>query len=112
MGGCPIDPKKSRREHFQGVLALGIFWGGVSRYATIQLFVALSPGHSDITRFRKLSPIATNRNYVDRAEKISNLLKRLTPLTFLIRVQAFWDPFYGEVPHVQIIMNDGPSPLM
>jgi len=33
------------------------------------MVVALSPGHSDITRFRPWSPIATG-NHVDRAEKI------------------------------------------
>jgi len=51
-----------------------IFWrgGGVSRYATIPLIVALSPGHSDITRFRPWSPIA--RGYhLDRTEKIPNV---------------------------------------
>jgi len=40
----------------------------VSRYAPTLLIVALSPGHSDITRFRPWSPIATG-NYLDRAEK-------------------------------------------
>ena len=33
------------------------------------LIVALSPGHSDITKFRPWSPIATG-NHLDRAEKI------------------------------------------
>jgi len=61
--------KKSRRELFQRIFALGIFWGGVSRYTATPLIVALSPGHSDITRFRQWSPIATG-NHLDRAEKI------------------------------------------
>jgi len=91
-------------------LALGIFWGGVSRYGATPLIVALSPGHSDITRFRPWSPIATG-NHLDRAEKIPNLLRRLEPLTCWIRVQAFWDPLCGELPHVQTFMNDGPNPL-
>ena len=43
----------------------------MSRYAT-PLIVALSPGHSDITRFRPWSPIATG-NYLDRAEKITEV---------------------------------------
>ena len=64
---------------------------GVSRYVATPLSVALSPGHSDITRFRLWSPIAT-ANYLDVAEKIPNLLRRLVPLTFLIRFQAFEDP--------------------
>ena len=38
----------------------------MSRYAVI---VVLSPGHSDITRFRPWAPIATE-NHLDRAEKI------------------------------------------
>jgi len=41
----------------------------VSRYATTPLIVALSLGHSDMTRFRPWSPIATG-NHLDRAEKI------------------------------------------
>jgi len=47
-----LIPKKSRRKLFQRIFALGIFLGGVSRYAVTPLVVALSPGHSDITRFR------------------------------------------------------------
>jgi len=43
--------------------------GGVNRYAVTPLIAALSPGHSDITRFCPWSPIATG-NYLDRAEKI------------------------------------------
>jgi len=44
-------------------------------------------------------------------KKLKNLLRRLAPLKFLIRVQAFRDPLRGELPHVQIFMNDGPNPL-
>jgi len=47
-----VNPKKSRQELFQRIFALGIFWGRVIRYVVIPLIVALSPGHSDITRFR------------------------------------------------------------
>ena len=61
--------QKMRRELFQRIFAFGIFWGGMSRYAATPLIVALSPGHSDITRFRLWSPIATG-NYLDGAEKI------------------------------------------
>ena len=48
------------------------FYGGVSRYVATPLIVALSPGLSDITRFRPWSPIATE-NHLDRAEKITNI---------------------------------------
>jgi len=82
---------------------------GVSRYAATPLIVALSPGHSDITRLRPSSP--WTGYHLDRAEKIPNLLRRLAPLTFLIRVQAFRDPLREELPHVQIFMNDGLNPL-
>ena len=44
--------------------------------------------------------------------KFQKLLKWLALLTFLICVQAFWDPLCGELPHVHIFMNDGPNPLM
>ena len=41
----------------------------MSLYAAIPLIVALSPGHSDITRFRPSSPVVTG-NHLGRAEKI------------------------------------------
>ena len=44
----------------------------MSRYAANPLIVALSPGHSDITRFRPWSPVATG-NHSDRAEKIQEV---------------------------------------
>ena len=64
-----IPKNRGRRELFQRIFALGIFWGGVSRNAATPLIVALSPGHSDIIRFRPWSPIATG-NHLDHAEKI------------------------------------------
>jgi len=57
------------RELFQRIFALGIILGGVSRYAATPLVIVLSPGHSDITRFRPWSSI-TAGNHSDRAEKI------------------------------------------
>jgi hypothetical protein len=38
-----IQKKNSRLELFQRIFALGIFWGGVIRYAATPLIVALSP---------------------------------------------------------------------
>jgi len=73
----------------------------VSRYAATPLIVALSPGHNDITGFRLWSPTGTGKN-LDRAEKkFQKLLRRLAPLKFLFRFQAFSDPLRGELPHVQ-----------
>ena len=34
-------------------------------------------------------------------KKFQNLLRQMAPLTFLICVQAFWDPLRGELPHVK-----------
>jgi hypothetical protein len=49
------------------------------RCSATTLIVALSPVHSDITRFLSLSPIATE-NHLDRAKlkKFQKLLSRLT----------------------------------
>ena len=94
-----LIPKKSRREIFQRIFVLGIFWGGVSRYAATALIVALSPGHSDITRFRPWSPISKG-NHLDRAEKIPNVAQ--TTGTFDV-----FDPSSGiSEPH-----EYGPNPL-
>ena len=61
---------KNRGENFSSEFLHSDFcWGGVSRYAATPLIFTLSPGHSDITRFRPWSPIATGNN-LDRSEKI------------------------------------------
>ena len=52
------------------IFALGIFWGGVSHYVATPLVVVLSLDHSDITKFRPWSPVATG-NHLDRAEKVA-----------------------------------------
>jgi len=83
----------------------------VSCYAATLLIVALSPGHRDITRFRPWSPIATG-NHWERAEKIRKFAQTTGNVNVIfIRVQAFRAPLRGELPHVQIFMNDGPNPL-
>ena len=66
-----LIPKKSRWEFFQWNFALGILWGGVSSYAATSLIVALSPGHSDKTRFRPWSPIARDRKSFGSCRKNS-----------------------------------------
>jgi len=106
----PFSSQNTGASNFPADFSLGIFWGGVSRYAATPVIVSLYPGHSDITRFRPWPPITTE-NHLDRAEKIPNLLRLLALLTVLIRVQAFRDPLRGELPRVQIFMNDGPNPL-
>ena len=40
-----------------------------------------------------------DRNHLDRAENFQKLLRRLAPLTFLIRVQAFRHLLREELPH-------------
>jgi hypothetical protein len=53
-GGCNFYQKKFEARTFTADFCAWNFWGvgGVSRYATTPLIVALSQGHSDITRFR------------------------------------------------------------
>ena len=82
----------------------------MSRYAATPFIVDLSPGHSDITKFRPWPPIATG-NHLDRVEKIPTVAQTTGIIDFLIRVQAFRDLLRGELPHVQIFLNDGPNPL-
>jgi len=82
----------------------------VSRYAATPLIVALSPGPSDITRYRPWSPIATG-NHLDRAEKIPNVAQTTGTLDVFDPRSGISDPLRGELPHVQIFTNDGPNPL-
>jgi len=83
-----ISKNRGRRELFQRIFALGIFWGGVSRYAATALIVALSPGHSNITRFRPWSPIATG-NHLDRVENIPKFAETTGTVDF-------FDPHSGK----------------
>ena len=61
--------------------------GKVSRFATTPLIVAVSLGHSDITRFHPWSPIVTG-NHLDHTEKIP----KVPQTTFFIHVQAYQNP--------------------
>jgi hypothetical protein len=62
--------QKIEARTFLADFCTGIFWGGVGHYAATPLIVALSPGHSDITRFHPWSPIATG-SHLDRTKKNS-----------------------------------------
>jgi hypothetical protein len=64
MRGMCLDSKKSRREIFQWIFTLGIYWGGVSRYAATPLFVAFSPGHSDINSNKTINIRQTHKIYL------------------------------------------------
>jgi hypothetical protein len=65
----PSWSQKNRSENFSsGFLYSDIFWGGLSRYASTPLIVALSTGHSDMIKFCPWSPIATG-NHLDRAKR-------------------------------------------
>ena len=72
MRRMPSSSQKIEARTFPAYFCTRNFWGGVSRYAATSLIVALSPGHSDIIRFRPWSPIATGNN-LDRTEKIPNI---------------------------------------
>ena len=82
----------------------------MNRFATNTLIVALSPGHSDKTKFRPWSPIATG-NHLDRAEKIPKVVQTTGTVDVFDPRRAFRDSLSGELSHVQIFMNDGPNPL-
>jgi len=70
---------------------------------------------SGLYLYNQVSSMVTNRERKSFGSRLTKqfqkLLRRLAPLTFLIRVQAFRDPLRGELPHVQIFMNDGLNPL-
>ena len=82
----------------------------MSRYAATPLIVALSPGHSVITKFRPWSPIATG-NHLDRAEKIPKVAQTTGTVDVFNPRSGIRDPLRGELPYVQIFMNDGPNLL-
>ena len=76
---------------FQRIFAHGIFGGGVSRYAANPKVVALSPDHSNITRFRSWSPNVTG-NYLDRAEKIPKFAQATGTVDVFDPRSVIWGP--------------------
>jgi len=80
---------KNRGEKFSSGFCTRNFWGGVSRYPATPLIVASSPGHSDITRFRPLSPIAT-RNHLDGAEKIPKFAQTTGTVDVFDPLSGIW----------------------
>ena len=67
-----LIPKKEGEKCCNGIFYSEFLRGGARRYAATPMNVSLSPGHSDITRFRPWSPIATG-NHLDRAVKITKV---------------------------------------
>ena len=63
---------KNRDENFSSGFLHSEFLGRDEPLCRHSLIVALSPGHSDTTRFRPWSLIATG-NHLDRAEEIPNV---------------------------------------
>jgi len=108
--GCSLDPKNLRRVMFQRNFALGIFWSGWAAIPPLHwLLLCLgSYWHNQV------SSMVTNRDghfFWIAPRNFQNLLRQLEPLKFLISVQAFRDPLRGELPDVQMFMNDGSKPL-
>ena len=82
----------------------------MSRYAATRLIVALSPGHSDITRFRPWSPIATG-NRLDLTEKIPTFAQTTGTVDVFDPRSDISGPTSRRASAVQIFINDGPNPL-
>jgi hypothetical protein len=83
---------------------------GVGCYAATRLIVALSPGNSDISRFRPSSPVATGNNE-DRAVEIPKVAQTtgtdgvFYPRSDILRLTSW------RASVCQILTNDGPNHL-
>ena len=58
--------------------------------------------------------MVTNRDrksFGSRQKKNPKFAQATGTVDVFDRVQAFWDPLGGELPHVCFFMNDGPNPL-
>ena len=82
----------------------------MSRCAATPMTVVLSPGHSDITRFRPWSPIATG-NHLDRAEKIPKVAQTTGTVGVFDPRSGISGPTSRRASACPIFMNDGPNPL-
>jgi len=106
----PSWSQKIEARTFPADFCTRIFWGGVSHYAATPLIVSLSPGHSDINRFRPWSPIATG-NHLDRVEKNPKVAQMTVTVDVFDPCSGISGPTSPRASHVQIFMNDRPSPL-
>jgi len=86
-----FDPKRIESRNFQWIFALGIFWGGVSRYAATPFNAALSTGHSDRTRFRPWSSAMTE-NHLNRPEKIPKFAQTTGTVDVFDPRTGIWGP--------------------
>ena len=56
--------------------------------------------------------MVTNRGRKSFGLRIAEKIPKVVQTTGTVDIQAFRDPLLGELPHVQIFMNDGPNPVM
>jgi hypothetical protein len=104
-----LIPKRKGLNH--RIFTLVIFWRWVSRYAATPLIVALSPGRSDITSFLPWSPITTG-NYLDRSKRKNFQSCSDDWHRWLFNtLSGISTPLRGDIPNVQIFMNDVPNSL-
>ena len=82
----------------------------MSRYVVTPLIVALFPGHSDITRFRPGSPIATG-NHLDSAEKIRNVAQTTSTVDVFDPRSDISGPASRRASACPNLMNGEPNPL-
>jgi hypothetical protein len=83
---------------------------GLSWHAVTPLIAALSPGHSDITRFSPWSPIATG-NYLDQAEKVPKFVQTNGTVVVFDPHSDMSGPTSRRAFAFQMLKNDGPNPL-
>jgi len=55
--------------------------------------------------------MVTKENLLDRAEKFLNVAQTTGTVDVFDPRSGFRDPLRGEVPHVQIFINEGSNPL-
>ena len=72
--------------------------------------IALSPGHSDITRFRPWSPIATGNNF-DLAEKIPKVAQTIGTVDVFDPRSGISGPISRRASSCPHLLNDGPNPF-
>ena len=68
----------------------------MSRYTATPLIVSLSPGHSDITRFRPWSPIVTGY-HLDRTKKIPKVAQTTGTVDVFDPHSGTGDPLRGKL---------------
>jgi len=104
-----ISIPKSRDENFSADFCTPNIWGCLNRYVANPFILVLSPGHSDTNWFRP--DHQSGQEIIWIGSKNSKFAQTTDIVDYFDPRSGISNPLHGELPHVQIFVNDGPNPI-